>query len=375
MDIPTVPETLLPTPYPADATDPISDAQATIVGADVLVVVPVFNEEKHIEACLASLLNGSDRRIAEADVVVVDGGSTDTTRTILEGLRATYPRLVVIDNPERFQSAGVNRAAKSMGADKRVMVRCDAHAMYPENYVMLVADSLVRRREFSSIATPMDAEGTTCFQRANAFIVDTPLGSGGSAHRGGWRSMEVDHGHHAAFDMATFLRVGGYDPDFSHNEDGEYDQRLRAAGGRIWLDADIRVRYTPRATVRALARQYFNYGKGRARNLIKHGGTPKLRQLIPQATLVLCVLGLLLSPVSPSTLLAPAGYLGAMVLVSIAAAVRLRSACGLMAGLASSTMHMSWAAGFFRQWLTRSPDRDRKTTHPPLEPTLPTHAE
>jgi len=38
-------------------------------------------------------------------------------------------------------------------------------------------------------------------------------------------------------------------------------------------------------------------------------------------------------------------------------------------------MHMSWAAGFFRQWLTTSPGRDRKTKLPPLEPTAPTPAE
>jgi succinoglycan biosynthesis protein ExoA len=375
MDIPTVPDALPFLPSSADATDPVSDAPASVRGADVLVVIPVLNEEKHIEACLNSLLNGGDRRIADADFVVVDGGSTDRTRDILEGLRAACPRLAVIDNRERLQSAGVNRAVKAMGAGKRVLVRCDAHAIYPENYVMRVADSLVRRPGFASIATPMDAEGETCFQRANAFIVDTPLGSGGSAHRGGARSMEVDHGHHAGFDMATFVRIGGYDPDFSHNEDGEYDQRLRAAGGRIWLDADIRVRYTPRATVRALAKQYFNYGKGRARNLLKHGGRPKLRQLIPQATLVLCVLGLALAPFEPLTLLAPLTYVATLALVSVLVAIRLRSACGLLAGLASGTMHMSWAAGFFRQWLTKPPGRDRKTKLPPLEPNMPTPAE
>jgi succinoglycan biosynthesis protein ExoA len=375
MDIQAVPDTLPPTPSSTGATDPNSDAPAVVRGADVLVVIPVFNEEKHIEACLASLLNGGDKRIADADVVVVDGASTDRTRIILDGLRAKYPKLSVVDNPERLQSAGVNRAAKLMGGYKRIMVRCDAHAVYPENYVMLVADSLARRKEFASVATPMDAVGTTCFQRANAYIVDTPLGSGGSAHRGGAKSMDVDHCNHAGFDMAAFLNNGGYDANFSHNEDGEYDHRLRAAGGRIWLDAEIRVRYSPRSTVQSLAKQYFNYGKGRARNLMKHGGVPKLRQLIPQATLVLCLLGFALAPIEPWTLVAPAGYVGTLALVSVAVAVHMRSFCGLMAGLASGTMHMSWAAGFFRQWLTRSADNDRKTKHPPLEPKLPTHAE
>jgi len=168
MDVATVPDTLPLLPSSADATELVSEAPATVRGADVLLVIPVFNEEAHIEACLNSLLNGGDRRIADVDIVVVDGGSTDKTRAKLEGLRLAYPRLAVIDNRERLQSAGVNRAVKAMGSGKRVMVRCDAHAIYPENYVMLVADSLVRRPGFASIATPMDAEGATCFQRANA---------------------------------------------------------------------------------------------------------------------------------------------------------------------------------------------------------------
>jgi succinoglycan biosynthesis protein ExoA len=222
--------------------------------------------------------------------------------------------------------------------------------LYLPGYVLAVADTL-RSREVESLATPMDAVGATCFQRANAYIVDTPLGSGGSAHRGGRKSQFVDHGHHAGFDLATFLRLGGYDESFSHNEDGEYDQRLTASGGRIYLDADIRIRYVPRDSVGALARQYFNYGKGRARNLMKHRERPKLRQLIPPLVLMVCLASLALAPVFPLSLLAPAGYIGLLAVASLVVAVKMRSACGLLAGLASGVMHMAWSAGLLRQML------------------------
>ena len=197
----------------------------------------------------------------------------------------------------------------------------------------------------------MDAAGTSCFQHANAWIVDTPLGSGGSAHRGGKTSGYVDHGHHAGFDLKAFLAFGGYDETFTHNEDAEYDTRLRKSGGRIFLDADIRLTYLPRATVGGLARQYFNYGKGRARTLMKHGERPKLRQLIPPATLVASVAGLAIAPFSLWGLVLPGGYLAALVAASLMVAVKHKSACGLLAGLASATMHMSWSLGLFRQFL------------------------
>lgn len=328
----------------------VVNATARVVtGADVLVVIPVLNEAAHIEACIRSLMKG-DTRLRDASFVVADGGSKDATRAIVQAMRDEFPNLSLVNNPKRLQSAAVNIAAREAGEGRLILVRCDAHAIYPSNYVMKVADSL-GQRGIASVVVPMDTIGETCFQKANAWIVDTPLGSGGSAHRGGRKSMFVDHGHHAGFDLKTFLHVGGYDETFSHNEDAEFDTRLRGAGGQIYLDADIRLVYLPRATVTSLARQYFNYGKGRARTLMKHGEHPKLRQLVPPATLVACLTGFALAPLNPLALIIPGGYLAALAVVSLAIAVKHKSLCGLLAGLASATMHMSWAAGFFRQML------------------------
>jgi len=316
-------------------------------GRDVVVVVPTLNEAAHVETCIRSLLTGDDRLHA-IELLIADGGSRDGTQSIVLRLCGEFPNLRLLDNPERLQAAAVNLAARQAGIGRTILVRCDAHAVYPDNYVMRVADSLARRG-VASVVVPMDAVGTSCFQKANAWIVDTPLGSGGSAHRGGRVSGFVDHGHHAAFDLKTFLHLGGYDQSFSHNEDAEYDTRLRKAGGRIFMDADIRLSYLPRASMSALARQYFNYGKGRARTLLKHRERPRLRQLIPPITLVACVIGLALAPLFPWALILPGGYLAALVAASVAVAVKKRSLCGLLAGAASAIMHMSWSAGLIRQ--------------------------
>ena len=331
-------------------TSSASNATASqVAGGAVIVVIPALNEAEHIEACIRSLMTG-DERLQAIEMVVADGGSRDHTRDIVLGLCSTFPNLRLVDNPKRLQSAAVNLAAREAGAGRSILVRCDAHAIYPENYVMRVADSLVRHG-VASLVVPMDAVGTSCFQRANAWIVDTPLGSGGSAHRGGRTSGEVDHGHHAGFALEAFRAIDGYDETFSHNEDAEYDTRLRQSGGRLYLDADIRLSYLPRASVGGLARQYFNYGKGRARTLMKHGERPKLRQLIPPATLAACVLGLAIAPFSLWGLVLPGGYLAALLAASGMVAVKHRSACGLLAGLASATMHMSWSLGLIRQLL------------------------
>ena len=318
----------------------------------ILIAIPVLNEARHIETCIRSLMQG-DARLPTIAIVVADGGSTDATRDIVAELKSEFSNLSLIDNPAKLQAAGINTVARQ--ADSRVirhLIRCDAHAIYPPGYVTAVADALVRTKT-ASLVVPMDAVGTSCFQKANAWVVDTVLGSGGSAHRGGTKSGYVDHGHHAGFDLGTFLKLDGYDEIFSHNEDAEYDQRVINSGGQIYLDATIRLKYMPRADVGSLARQYFNYGRGRARNILKHGAKPKLRQLVP----VLNFLGLITAFIGavwlPLLLAYPALYVSALILASLGISLKQRSLCGLLAGLASGIMHNAWAAGFLRQIVLR----------------------
>lgn len=311
----------------------------------ILAVIPALNEERHIEDCIRSLMAGSPV-LRLVPMVVADGGSTDATVAIVERLAAEFPNLKVMHNPRKLQSAAINFAAGTFASEKtRWLVRCDAHSIYPQNFILHVAEAL-HRTGAASVVIPMDAVGETCFEKANAWVVDTLLGSGGSAHRGGRRSHYVDHGHHAGFDLGWFRQIGGYDETFSHNEDAEYDHRLGLAGGKVWLDADIRIEYVPRGTVRALARQYFNYGKGRARNLRKHSGRLKLRQAVPILALVGSLFGLLAGLAFWPLLALPLGYASILAGASAAIAIGRKSLCGLYSGLAAGTMHMAWAAGY-----------------------------
>ena len=320
----------------------------SIAPETILVVVPTLNEEAHIEACLASLVV-DDLRMVAVRVVVADGGSTDRTCEIVAGLQRAWPNLRLIDNPGRLQSAAVNRAvAEAAGPGHRILVRCDAHSLYPPGFVLDVAEHLVVRGA-ASLTVPMDAEGTGCFQRAVALVTDTPLGSGGSAHRGGRRSGWVDHGHHAGFDLAWFRRLGGYDETFSHNEDAEYDRRLTAAGGQIWLEADLRIGIAARATPMALARQYWCYGRGRARTVLKHRMRPRLRQMIPVAHVLALAASLALAPLHGAAAIYPLAYGVLLAATSLWATWRMASPCGLWGGLVLALMHIAWGSGFLLQ--------------------------
>ncbi|MFD2739999.1 glycosyltransferase family 2 protein [Sulfitobacter aestuarii] len=355
----TPPEDCLNVPARAPAA-PEDPGHAPLSAARVLVAVPTLNEEGAIETCLRSLL-GEDPFMAGVDIVIADGGSDDATIAIVRRLQSEFPNLDLIENRARLQSAAINAVvARCRLPHHAVLVRCDAHAVYPPGYVRAVAAGLLARPEAASLVVPMDAVGETCFQRAAAWIVDTPLGSGGSAHRGGRLSQWVDHGHHAGFRLDWFHKIGGYDESFSHNEDAEYDHRLGAAGGRIWLEADIRLDYHMRPSLSALARQYWNYGRGRARTMRKHRMRPRLRQLIPVLHVLMLILSLLLLGWHPAALAYPALYAALLMAVSLLGAFRLKSLCGLCAGPALGAMHLAWGSGFLREILTAERPRAQR---------------
>jgi succinoglycan biosynthesis protein ExoA len=310
----------------------------------VLCVIPTLNEANHIEGVLERLLLDNDT--LELRVVVADGGSTDRTRSIVQEVARRHPNVLLINNPARIQSSAVNAAVRRYGGDADILIRCDAHAVYPVGYCRKLVETL-ERVGADAVVVPMDSHGETPFQRAVAWVSNSPIGTGGSAHRGGRQSGFVDHGHHAAFRMSMFRAAGGYDDSFTHNEDAELDCRQRALGARIYLDSEVRLGYHPRKDPRSLFWQYFKYGAGRSRTVRRHPHSLRLRQLAVPGHLAASLVAPLLLPWTALPLLWPAAYLSVLLAFSVVLCLRHRVAAGLLGGVAALVMHTAWALGFF----------------------------
>ena len=316
----------------------------------IAIAVPTLDESAGIANVIATLLDGvsTDRAVR---LYVADGGSADRTRAIVTTIAQADPRVILLDNPDRLQSAAVNRVARAAAGWADILIRADAHSGYPADFVVRVADALAASGA-DSVVVPMDSVGSGCLARAIAWVSDTRIGSGGSAHRGGRTSCWIDHGHHAGWRLDRFLVAGGYDESFSHNEDAELDCRIVRGGGRIWLDAEIRLTYSVRTSLRALWRQYRNYGRGRSRTVRRHPGSMRLRQLAVPAFVGANAVALLAAPLLPATLALPVAYALLLGATSLRVAVARRSACGLLVGAAALVMHVAWAAGFAEGMLT-----------------------
>jgi succinoglycan biosynthesis protein ExoA len=280
-----------------------------------------------------------------AEIVVADGGSDDGTRDIVGRVAAAEPRVKLLHNVARFQAAGVNLAAADADSRSDILIRLDAHSGYPPGFVADLAKTL-RQMEADSVVVRLRTRAQGCFQKAVAAVSNSGWGTGGSLHRVGGASRWIDHGHHAAFTLASFRANGGYDPSFRANEDAEYDVRLRRRQGRIWFAADLEVDYFPRDTARRLARQYYNYGVGRARNFLKNGERLKLRHLAAPALTVAMALAVLASPLIPAALLLIAAYLLAALVIGVGFAGSQRDPCLLLAVVALPCIHLGWGAGF-----------------------------
>ncbi len=146
------------------------------------------------------------------------------------------------------------------------------------------------------------------------------------------------------------MAVGGYDEDFAANEDSELDRRLLAGGGRIWIEPQAAITYHPRATPSALFRQYRNYGKGRARNILKHRVVPKVRQALPLGVFPVVLLALL-APLHWLAVVPFLAWAGICLAYGAAMAFKARDARLLLSGVSAMVMHFAWSLGFWLQLL------------------------
>lgn len=329
---------------------------AATAAGNVLIVIPTMNEAGHIEGVVEGLrpfrqrAHEAGRRVC---IVVVDGGSSDATRRIVIG-NPLYEMddLLLLDNPDRLQSAGVNIAVQRYGDIADWLIRIDAHSIYPHDYCDLLLEE-AHATGADSIVVAMRTVGTTPFRRAVALAQNSRIGNGGSPHRVDAVGRFVDHGHHALMRVAAFRAVGGYDPTFSHNEDAELDVRLVAAGRKIWLTARTGLEYIPRGSLTPLLRQYRNFGRGRARTLTKHRICPRIRQCIVISVLPVVLLALF-APVHLLFALPVFLWLAACLGAGLFLAIGGHGWTGIVAGGIAGLTHLAWSWGFWQMLAHRA---------------------
>jgi succinoglycan biosynthesis protein ExoA len=307
---------------------------------EISVILPVLNEEKYLEDSVSSIL--SQNFSGAIEVILAVGPSRDETMKIARSIQSRDSRVVVVENPTGKTAAGLNLAIAA--ARYSIIVRVDGHSQIPSDYCE-TAFHILEETGAVNVGGIMAAEGVSLFERGVARAMRSPLGVGASRFHTGGGAGESDTVYLGCFRKEAILAVGGFDERFTRAQDWELNFRLRENGGVIYFDPRLKVTYRPRSTIKALAKQYFEYGRWRRVVARRHQGSINYRYLAPPFTVVATSLSLI-----ASGLLGPLFFIPALVyaVFILGASIIIGKSMGEILCLPTIllTMHISWGLGF-----------------------------
>lgn len=316
----------------------------------VTVIVPCRNEERYIERCLDSII-ATDYPKQHLEVLVVDGRSNDRTRAILDDYVSRYPIIHVLDNPGRIQPIALNIGIRA--ASGEILMRMDAHAVYPRNYIsdLLAALQQTGADNVGGVLVTAPARETP-IGRAIALALSHPFGVGNAYFRIGVRQARwVDTVAFFCCRRETFERVGLFD-ETQRDEDSEFNARLIRHGGRVLLVPTVVAHYFARETLSQVARMYYQYGYSKPMVVRKLGRVMTVRQLVPPAFLLLlgatAILGFRLHAARLLLAATATAYLLAVVGFSIGAGRKAGFRTIAALALVFPVVHFSYGFGFLR---------------------------
>jgi glycosyltransferase involved in cell wall biosynthesis len=217
----------------------------------ISVVVPTYDEEENIGACLASL-NRQTLPRSEYETIVVDGNSKDRTREIA----APLADLVFVQTSPRVGGARNDGAMKARG---EIVAFMDADCIVPPEWLLRIRDDFAKHH-------PVEVYGTV-YPKEGGWKNRIALGMANTFARIGYhtRTLYYSLGCNTAVDRAVFIRAGMYRP-MDAGEDIEISLRMKRFG-RVLFDPGLRVgfsmrRYQQFGTVRSIYQWLYIVAKG-----------------------------------------------------------------------------------------------------------------
>lgn len=225
----------------------MSTSVGVIVPASL--VLTVLNEASSLPSFFAGLARQNSW---PAEIVVVDGGSSDRTVEILREW-APPPRveLVIVSSPGANISEGRNIAIQK--ASNEIILVTDAGTTLSEDWVSLLYSTVA---DGADVASGFFAPaGSTVFQRSLARIILPVLDEIRP-------ETFLPSSRSVAFRREVWSAAGKYPEWLDYCEDLVFDVAAQESGARFQFVPDATATWDARPSVRAFARQYFRYARG-----------------------------------------------------------------------------------------------------------------
>lgn len=275
----------------------------------VCAVIPVLNEEKFIKRCIDSLL----AQTFPVQIMVLDGGSTDSTLGILESYGDS---IRVIDNPGKRVPNARNLALEQLDDDITHCLEIIGHSWIDRDHVEKRVNDLIELE--STLGVKVGAigcltESADSDEHVSSWIegaLRSPIGSGG----GQFQRFEGRHQTKVpAFclhNVEALKSVNGWDDRFITSQDSDLSMRLISAGWQLWRSDVSCVYMHKRSSLKNWWKMCHRYGFWRTKVVLKHPKRMDPRELLP-------LLGLVLIFVLPELWYAPVAYALALVISGV----------------------------------------------------------
>ena len=279
----------------------------------VSIICPIYNEQAFIGQCILSML-AQDFPRNKWELLLIDGGSSDSTRQLILPYTQEYNNIHLIDNPHRIVPFAMNIGIGAALGD--YICRIDAHSSFPSNYISTLVRYMKHLPDASNVGAVCKTEPRNNSHKARAIasVLSNRFGVGNSAFRVGISEVTaVDTVPFGFYKREVLEKVGLYNERLTRNQDIELNKRIIANGGKVYLVPDTYCIYYARATYLQLALNNFGNGKW---NLLTVYYTHDYRSLSLRHFIPLLFILSLLLPLCIMPLWQPIGWLSALSLFS-----------------------------------------------------------
>lgn len=245
----------------------------------VSVIIPCRNEERFIGTTVGSFV-ASDYPKDRLEVLVVDGMSQDSTRTVIESFVQQHPFIRLVDNPRKITPAAMNVGIKA--ARGAVIVIASAHTEYPSDFIRSCVDCL-KKTGADVVGGPVITKpgADTITGKAIALARSHPFGVGNSRFRISRKDGYVDTVPFGAYRREVFDQVGLFDGRLVRNQDNEMNDRIVRSGRKIYLTNRLTTCYFNQATLSGFLKHAISVGMWNVRTIAITPSALRWRHFVP----------------------------------------------------------------------------------------------
>ncbi len=261
----------------------------------ISIIIPCRNEEKYIRGCLNSVLT-NDYPKEQLEIFVIDGESTDSTRSIVEEFIKKYDFIHLFINEKRTVPFAMNLGIQKSSGE--YIIRLDAHSEIPNNYFSELinwSDKLNADNVGAGWITVV--KNKTKKTSSIIKVMSSKFGVGNAYFRTGIEEVkEVDTVPFGCYKKNIFSKIGLYNTRLTRNQDIELNKRIKMNGGKIFLLPNLFCKYFVRETFSGISKNNFENGLWNILTvyITKQFKSLSLRHFIPLLFLLSLIVPLLL---------------------------------------------------------------------------------